>query len=543
MKVHEAVAAAVARHGIDTIFGLMGDANMLYLTDFMRDQQGRFIGAAHECAGVSMADGYARVSGKVGVVSVTHGPALTNTLTALVEATRNRSRLLLMTGETPWLDRHLQYIDIRGAVAPTGAGYERVYRSTDVVAAVGRALRRIDAERRPIVLDVPFDLLSEPAPEAELNEISASRTRGATASGDAPPDADVLDEALGLLASARRPVLLAGRGAVRAGARDAIVQLAEAAGACLATSLLAKDLFSGTKGNLGICGTISRPAAARELAAADCVLVFGAALNRYTAAALPEGARIIQCDIDPGVFGAFTPVDLPVLGDARVVATAMARMLAESGINAGHERGAGLESELAAAGPGVDFTDASDDETVDLRTAMIRLDEVLPVERILVTDVGRFMPAPWSHLHVSDPQHFVHSCNFGSIGLGLGTAIGAAIAAPELPVVVVLGDGGFMMGLPSLSTAIQEKLQMLIVVANDGAYGAEYGKLAGYGVDPAYSFTSWPDFSAVAEAMGGHGVTVRSVNDIDRLADQLLTPERGPVLVNLMLNPAVDIGA
>jgi acetolactate synthase-1/2/3 large subunit len=542
MKVHEAVAMALAQHGTDTIFGLMGDANMLYLTDFVRDQHGRFIGATHECAGVSMADGYSRVSGNVGVVSVTHGPALTNTLTALVEATRNRSRLLLITGETPWQDRHLQFIDIRGVIAPTGAGYERVYQSADVVAAVGRALRRIDAERRPIVLDVPFDLLLQGTPGASADSIRSSRIAGLPAPTDAIPDPATLDQALGLLASARRPVIVAGRGAVQADAREPLVRLAHAAGASLSTSLLAKDLFRGVQGNLGICGTVSSKVTARELAGSDCVLVFGAGLNQYTAAALPEGAKIIQCDADSAAFGACTPIDLPILGDARAVASAMAQALSGSGISRSQERLARLESEITSAGPGADFTDASDDETVDLRSAMIRIDEVLPAERIVVTDVGRFMQAPWCYLHVNDPRNFVHSCNFGSIGLGMGTAIGAAVAAPDLPVVAVLGDGGFMMNMSDLSTAIRQRLHLLVVVANDGAYGAEYRKLTAYGVDPAYSLSSWPDFSAVAEAMGGRSLNVSSVKDIDGLADLMPALESGPVLINLMLNPAVDIG-
>jgi acetolactate synthase I/II/III large subunit len=541
MKVHGAVATALAQHGTDTIFGLMGDANMLYLTDFVRDQHGRFIASTHECAGVSMADGYSRVSGNVGVVSVTHGPALTNTLTALVEATRNRSRLLLITGETPWQDGHLQFINIGGVIAPTGAGYERVYKSADVEAAMGRAFRRIDAERRPIVLDVPFDLLLQAAPSASVYRIRSSQTPGLPALPDAMPDAATLDQALGLLASASRPVIVAGRGAVHA--REALVRLARAVGASLSTSLLAKDLFRGVEGNLGICGTVSGKVAARELAGSDCVLVFGAGLNRYTAAALPEGAKIIQCDADVAAFGACTPIDVPMLGDARTVATAMERALSESGISRSQARLARLESEITSAGPGADFADASDDETVDLRSAMIRIDEVLPAERIVVTDVGRFMQAPWCYLHVDDPRHFVHSCNFGSIGLGLGTAIGAAIAAPDLPVVAVLGDGGFMMNMSELSTAIRQELRLLVVIANDGAYGAEYRKLAAYGVDPAYSLSSWPNFSAVAEAMGGRSLDVSSVKDIDRLADLMPALGNGPVLVNLMLNPAVEIGA
>lgn len=534
MTVHAAVAATLAGHGTDTVFGLMGDANMLYLTDFMRDQHGRFVGATHEGAGVSMADGYSRVSGKTGVASVTHGPALTNTVTALVEAVRNRSRLLLITGETPWQNGHIQAIDIQGVVAPSGAGYERVYHPGDVSAAVGRALRRIDAERRPVVLDVPFDLLMRDAP--------AEPFHGHRVAAVPLPDAASLDQALGRLASARRPVIIAGRGAVEAGAGEEIVALARAAGASLATSLLAKDFFRGVKGNLGICGTLSSRLAEEEIAASDCVLAFGAGLNRFTAAALPEGATIIQCDTDPAAFGAWTPVDLAVLGDARAVAAAMTAALAEAGFAPSDDRLAHLEADLPGDPAGAEFTDVSDAVSVDLRAAMVRLDEVLPRERIVVTDVGRYMLAPWRYLHVDQPSHFIHSCNFGSIGLGLGTAIGAAAAEPNVPVVAVLGDGGFMMNMAEFSTAVRNKLRLMVVVANDGCYGAEYRKLTEYGVDPAYSLSDWPDFPAVADAMGGHSISVGSVKELDQVTDLAASLETGPVLIDLKLNPAVDIG-
>jgi acetolactate synthase-1/2/3 large subunit len=535
MTVHAAVASALTDLGTETIFGVLGDANMLYLADFMRDKHGRFVGATHEGAAVSMADGYSRVSGRTGVASVTHGPALTNTLTALVEAVRNRSRLLLITGETPAVQGYMQDIDIRGVVSPTGAGYERVYRVSDAVSAVCRAFRRIAAERRPIVLDVPFDLLARPVPQD--TSVRAVLTETACA-----PDAAALDRALGLLAAARRPVIVAGRGAVQAGAREPIIAVARATGAYLATTLLAKDYFRGVEGNLGICGSLSTSVASREIAAADCVLAIGAGLNSFTAAALPQQAKVIHCDNDPGAFGVRTPVDVAVLADARAAAVAMAVALDEAGVHRARTSLAQLEADIAADPPGADFADASDDNTVDVRSAMIRLDEMLPPERMVVTDIGRYMIAPWRYLHVDRPAHFVHSCNFGSIGLGLGTAIGASVADGDVPVIAVLGDGGFMMNMAEFSTAVRNKLGLMVIVANDGAYGAEYRKLAEYGVDPAYALNDWPDFTAVAEAMGARGVAVRSVKELDAVAELVPALADGPVLVDLKLNPSVEIG-
>ena len=143
-RVHEAVANAIAQTGTRTVFGLMGDANMLILTSMMIREQLRFVPATYEGAAVAMADGHARATQQLTVVSVTHGPALTNTITALVEARKSRSRVLLLTGDPPSVRDHLQYIDIAMLVAPTGAGYERVFSAETTVDDIKRAVWRVN---------------------------------------------------------------------------------------------------------------------------------------------------------------------------------------------------------------------------------------------------------------------------------------------------------------------------------------------------------------------------------------------------------------
>ena len=152
MKIYQAFAAALAEHGVETIFGLMGDANMLYLTDYQVNG-GRFVPVVHEGSSVGMADAYSRMTGKVGVASVTHGPALTNTLTSLVEGVRSRSQVLVITGDTPLESTHFQHVDIAAVAAVAGAGYEKIYKSKSLVRDLNRALQRAVGERRPIVLD------------------------------------------------------------------------------------------------------------------------------------------------------------------------------------------------------------------------------------------------------------------------------------------------------------------------------------------------------------------------------------------------------
>jgi thiamine pyrophosphate-dependent acetolactate synthase large subunit-like protein len=536
VKLYAAVARLLAARGVETMFGLMGDANMQYLVEFMAAVGGEFIGAVHESGAVTMADGYGRVTGRIGVASVTHGPGLTNTITALTEATRNRSRLLLITGETAsgW-NLSPQVFDIPAVIAPTGAGYERVYRADTLVADMDRAFRRIATEQRPVVLNIPFDLLN-----SETAGIDTAAPSMAPAGLMPAADASSIDRALGLAAGAKRPLVLAGRGAVAAGAGADLARLADILGAPLATTLLAKDYFRGHPRNLGICGTVATALAGAAIAEADCILAFGASLNKHTSGATLAVKRVVHCDADPDRIGTYTRVDAAVLGDAKVVAAAMVASLSDGGFEGGGGWDPGLAERLAAHSPLDDFDDRSDGKTVDLRAAMVRLDQILPGQRSVVTDAGRFLLGPWRYLHVADPTCFVHTTNFASIGLGLGTAIGAAVGRPGQITVAVVGDGGFMMHMAEFTTAVRNRLPIVVVVLNDGAYGADYTSLQHYGLDPAYSLIDWPDFAPVAEALGARGATVRSVEDLDALADSI-RDLHGPLLIDVKVDPSVYI--
>lgn len=537
MRVHDAVVETLASHRVTTLFGLMGDANMLYITDFIIKNNGHFVAAVDERNATVMATGYASTTDQTGVATVTHGPGITHAITALVEAARARVPLVLITGETPPVHGYFQFIDLRAVADLVGAAYERVWKPETTSQDVARAFRRAHSERRPVILDVPADLLEVEAgptifsPQPEIFQA-------------VKPDPGALDEALGLLVSAARPVIIAGRGAVNSGARNALVELADYLGAPLATSLLAKDYFRSHRLNLGICGTLSTPVASARIATSDCVIAFGASLNIFTAdrGALLGKQRIIHVERDPSRLGTFTPVTVPVVADANVVAQAMLARLREFGQTPAKGNSNDLAQSLREYSPLDDYRDLSNGDTIDLRTAMITFDAVLPSGRNLVTDVGRSMTAPWRYIHVDDPRGFVQTCNFASIGLGLGAAVGVAVSRPDQPTVAVLGDGGFMQGSPELRTAVRHKLPLIVIVANDGAYGAEWRRLQDYGVDPNYSRSDWSDLSTLAESYGARGYTVRAVEEIEKLAP-IFADLDGPVLVDVRIDAAVEVEA
>src|SRR5438445_1166970 len=206
MYVHAAIAQALHDHGVDVVFGLMGDGNLFVVDSFVKNTGGRFISVTHEAAGVLAANGYGRTTGRVGVATVTHGPALTNIVTPLVESVRGRQPLVVVAGDTARADAgNLQEIDQRSVIEPTGAGFVQVRSFDSVVDDVASAFRRAETERRPIVLNVPIEFQWE---EVEYQPTPRDHTVQAIRPSD-----EALDRALGLIASARRPVVLAGVGA------------------------------------------------------------------------------------------------------------------------------------------------------------------------------------------------------------------------------------------------------------------------------------------------------------------------------------------
>ncbi|WP_386625822.1 thiamine pyrophosphate-binding protein [Sulfitobacter geojensis] len=290
LYVYQSLARATREHGVETMFGLMGDANLFMVDSFVRDCGGRFVPAAHEGSSVLMALAYAHVSGRVGVATVTHGPALTNCMTALTEAARAHIPLVILAGDTPVDNpRHLQSIDQRELAKATGAGFEQLRSPATVGKDVARAFYRAQVERRPVVLNMPVEfMLQEVAHDMQVLDVFTAP--GGVAQGD------ILDNAIGMIAAARQPLILAGAGAV--GAREQLIKLADRLEAPLATTLKAKGLFTGHPYNIDIFGTLSTPAAYDLIARADCIICFGTALHDFTTdrGKLMKDKRIIQIE-------------------------------------------------------------------------------------------------------------------------------------------------------------------------------------------------------------------------------------------------------
>ncbi|MZR11606.1 thiamine pyrophosphate-binding protein [Maritimibacter sp. DP07] len=526
--VFKSIAQAVSDQGIDTIFGLMGDANMFVLDHFVRGCGGTFVPSVHEGSAVLMALAHAHVADGVGVASVTHGPALTNCVTALTEGARGHVPMVLLAGDTPVVNpRHLQSIDQREVVKATGAGFEQVRTPDTAAQDVARAFYRAQVERRPIVLNMPADFMWQEVRHEKI-VYPVFNTPGHV------PEGEVFDDALGMIASARRPVILAGGGAV--GARDDIIKLADRMEAPLATTLKAKGLFNDHPYNMDIFGTLSTPAAYDAIATADCLVCFGTSLHEFTTdrGALLKDKRVVQIDTNPEAIGTSVHPDAALVADSALTAQNILYWLDEAEVpSTGFTRD--LDSATLTAHPV--GRGSAKPGTVNYIGALEKFEERLPRDRVLVTDGGRFMTEVWCRISATDPRHFVVTANFGSIGLGLQEAVGAGLAAPRRPVVMFTGDGGFMMGgINEFNTAVRLGLDLIVIVANDEAYGAEHIQFRDRKMDPSLTEFDWPSFADVANALGGQGIDVRSEEELDAALEAIEKRDR-PILIDLHLDP------
>ncbi len=539
MKGYEALAAAVAEEGTEVTFGLLGDGNMLFQTVLTEEHGVRFVSARHEAGAVAMADGYARATGRPGVCTVTHGPGLTQCGTPLTAARIARSPVLLIAGNTPKGFRlHGQNIEQQPFALATAGAWQEARMPETLAEDVALAFRHVRLGKGPLVFDVGLD-----AQRAEVGEgwHYTPSMEGIAPTSPRPPDAERVADVARLLEASERPAIIAGRGAIAADAREPIVALADRIGACLATTLLAKGWFSDHPFNLGIAGGFSDDLAREVFAEADLVIAFGASLNQFTTShgALFPHAQLVQVELDAERIGSITPVDQAIVGDAAATAKALFAALDELSITPKTElRPVNLAGRVAANAPlaGVDF--AGPDGGADPREVALTFDRLLPPGRVVLTGIGHYTGYASIYVGVDDPRDLILPWQLGSVGLGLPAAIGAAVGRPDQTVVVFEGDGGIMMSLPELETAARCGVPLLVVVLDDGAYGAELHILRRHGLPTGLSLFDNPDFPAVAQTLGLESHDAPTVEDLERLLPDLF-PLSGPTLVRVAINQDV----
>jgi acetolactate synthase I/II/III large subunit len=541
LKGHEVVARTLYRRSVRVIFGLMGNGNMPFIHAWVDDVGGRYVAAWHENQAVAMARGYAKATGELAVATVTHGPGLTNAVTALTACVRARAPIVLVAPAIAADAKgRMQKIDQRAVVAPTEARFIEVASASDIAAATDDAVDIALAEQTAVVLDVPFPILDKVAPDGMDERPITSSTGFARKYAEADPEA--IKAAADLLAAAERPLIIAGRGAIPSDAHDIIVELAEASGALLGSTLPMRNYFNGDPFNLGCIGGYGSALMADLCRDVDVVLVLGASLHSRTTnggSLFAANPKIIHCDTVPDAIGSMTKVDHAVIGDARDVAERLLREFKSRGSNREGYRTVGVRERIRTYDQSRDFEDQSGDGVVDPRSLMIELDKIVPANRTVIMDGGHstgfssiFMPSP------DDKAYMLGLSDYSSIGLGMGMAIGAAVGRPDRYPVFFTGDGTLMMTLGDLHTVARYELPMLVVVMNDNAYGAEVHEAHHLGFPVTLSTHTSPDFDALAKSMGFEAATARSLEEV-RTAGKRAAASNKPFLLNCFINPDV----
>ena len=510
MKIYAALAEAFRRETSAPCFALLGDANM-HWAGALADMGARFIYTRHEHAAVAGATAFARATGQVGVATVTCGPGLTQVMTILPIAVRARIPLVIFAGEAPlhkaWYN---QGIDQAPFAAACGAGFIALHDPAEMVEGVHAAFVQAKKERRPVVLSVPFDLQQQLLDSRTLPAVSDERF---VPHAPLEPASDVIQKAAKWITDARRPIVLAGLGAV--GAKDACVTLAETTGALLATTLPAKGLFHDQPFNLGLAGGYSGQAARAIFEQSDLVIAIGARLSSHTfdGGKLTPKARVIHLDTDPQeTVQGRKAADLLITSDARLGAAALTKALSPQTA----WRTPAMQRDTVKA---LTLPDTGDtpDGALHPMAVVKALADIIPPDAHVINTSGHcaYFTAQMNH----HPQsHYTVIREFGAIGNGTSFALGLAAAYPERPIVLLDGDGSALMHIQELETMQRHGMKILTIVLNDGAYGSEIHKLRADGVKDEGAVFGRSDFAAIGR---GFGLTGKRFTTLEPLHDSM----------------------
>lgn len=510
------VAHALAAH-TDHVFGVMGNGNAYFLDALERSGSVTFTAVRHEMGGVVAADAFYRAGGGLAVATATYGAGFTNTLTGLAEAAQARIPLVLVVGDEPTSGPRPWGVDQIALAAAVGARTYTVGR-TDAAATTIIAIEHALNFRVPVVLALPYDVSAAEA--GEVGELPELRTPAAIEVVGEVMHARVA-EAAAALASAKKPYLLAGVGAWLADAGEALGDLAKATGALTSSTALGRGIFPEQQYDLGVTGGFGAEGAMDLIREADVAVVFGAGLNQFTmrfGELFAPTTKVIQVDTTPAAthphVGSF------IRGDAAIVARAITAQLGERTEPAWRE-----QVDIAAALQRPQGDEQAPDGRLDPRSLAIRLAQSLPADRVVVTDGGHFLG--WSNMYwpVESPdRHMMIGTAYQSIGMGFPSVVGARRAKPEATVVLNSGDGGGLMALADLESAVRAGAgNGIAVVWNDAAYGAEVNLYGLKGLATGPMLIPEVNFAGLAEAVGAEGVIVRTLSDLDRLDEWVKT--------------------
>jgi acetolactate synthase-1/2/3 large subunit len=504
--------SCLVEQGVDTVFGYPGGA-ILPAYDALLDHPIRHVLVRHEQGATHMADGYARASGKVGVALATSGPGATNLVTGIATAMMDSIPLICITGQVPAAligSDAFQETDITGITLPITKHNYLVTRAADIAPTLRAAFRLATSGRPgPVLVDITKNAQQEETdwePRAGAEEKTAAAPKTA---------ASALEQATDLLASAKRPVILAGHGILKSGAMEELLTLAERAHIPVAMTLLGIGCLPAQHPlNLGMMGMHGEAWVNDAIQEADLLLALGMRFDDRVTGKLAEyaqNARKIHIDIDPSELHKNVRADVAVQGDLKsVLQEWLPQVKAKR-----HDAWVTRISDLAC-GPTVrDIEELPDDGKLCAAHVIHDIWKATEGKAIIVTDVGQHQMWTAQYYKVHEPGTFITSGGLGTMGFGLPAAIGAKMARPDKEVWAIVGDGGFQMTQAELQTMVQENVKVNVAIINNGYLGM-VRQWQQFFHDRRYSSTPMtsPDYVKLADAHGLPGVRVTKRADM-----------------------------
>lgn len=540
MSGAQAIIASLEAEGVDTIFGYPGGQAIKIYDALYDSKKIRHVLARHEQGATHMADGYARATGKVGVVLVTSGPGATNTVTGIATAFMDSVPLVVITGQVTrgviGTDA-FQESDIVGITMPvvkhsfllqTCDDLTRTFREAFYIASTGRP--------GPVLIDIPSDLSGSQMVFHYPDSISIPSYKP-TYKGNAKQ----VRQAANLIESAKRPLIYAGGGIVSSHACAELTQLAEHMRIPVVTSLMGKGAMRCSNPlNLGPVGMHGSKYANMAVTECDLLIAVGARFSDRVTGKVSEfapHAKIIHIDIDPAEIGKIIDPAVPIVGDAKVVLGAICDRLAKDGAAPIDQEWEKTVFSWRDRWPfyAADFADYPDKIAPEIVLSKLS-DKLDPEASIVTTEVGQHQMWAHQNIHREHARTFISSGGLGTMGFGFPAAIGAQIGCPQDQVVCIAGDGSFQMNSQEMATAAINRVPLKVVIIDNRALGMVHQWQSLF-YDHRFSFTELdanPDFVKLADAYGWQAMRIEHPDQVDEALDTMLASD-GPFLLDVII--------
>jgi len=538
---------SLIKEGVDTIFGYPGGA-VLPIYDALFKAPLRHILVRHEQGAVHMADGYARSSGRPGVVVVTSGPGATNTVTGIATAYMDSIPVVVFTGQVPTAligNDAFQEADIVGITRPCTKHNFLVKDVKDVARTVKEAFYIATTGRPgPVLVDLPKDVLTAEAEFHYPDKVSIPGYQP-TYKGHSGQ----MEKALDIILKSRRPVVYAGGGVIGANASNELKQFAKKLSLPVTTTLMGMGAFPGNDATyLGMLGMHGTYAANMAVMNTDCLIAIGARFDDRVTGKLDEFApyaKIIHIDIDPTSISKNVSVDIPIVGDLRLVLNDILKTLPSSAALKVHKNGLAEWHGQIKAWKKTHSLSVTQDMTKKIKPQYVveRLYELTHGDAIITTEVGQNQMWAAQFYRFDRPRTFLTSGGLGTMGYGFPAAIGAQIAFPGKTVIDIAGDGSIQMNIQELATAVEYKLPVKVAILNNRFLGmVRQWQEFFYGKRYSHScIGNKPDFVKVAEAYGGVGLRASSAKDVDRVIKEALKVKDRPVFMDFVVDATESV--